>query len=112
MLMLLATGLVALLLLAWGTGSRLFNSKYHNVRPLIAKVERNGQEVAKINLSTLQEPEYIHFDDGIKITVEAEPGRIRVLESECPDQICVKAGWLTKQGDIAVCMPGRTVVSI
>ena len=32
--------------------------------------------------------------------------------SDCPDQICVHAGWLAKDMDIAICMPNRVSVVV
>jgi hypothetical protein len=46
------------------------------------------------------------------MTILAEKGRIRVLQSECPNKICVNTGWLTKPGDVAICVPGDTIVII
>lgn len=41
-----------------------------------------------------------------------ENGRVRVLESDCPDQVCVLTGWLSRPGQIAACVPGRLLVRI
>ena len=79
---------------------------------LIAVVTRDGKRMAEIDLNEVQESQYIKFEDGIKLTVEAEKGRIRVQDADCPDKICVKYGWLTKPGDQAICMPSKTIVTI
>ena len=78
----------------------------------IAVIIHDGKLVAKINLDELQEPEYIRINEGIKVVILAEKGRIRFLESDCPDKICVKTGWLTQKGDKAVCLPSKTIVKI
>lgn len=110
-LLLLVTCFVAvsLLILTWGAG--WVNSTTHAGEPLIAKVERDGKTVAEINLDSIEDTQYITFDDGIKVTIEAKQGKIRFLNSQCPDKICVKTGWLTRDGHIAVCMPAKTVVT-
>lgn len=79
---------------------------------LIAVITRDGKQITEIDLNKVQEPQYIEITDGIKLTIEAEKGRIRVLDADCPDKICVKYGWLTKPGDQAICMPSKTIVSI
>lgn len=79
---------------------------------LIAVVVRDGKLIKEIDLSKVQEPQYIKLEDGTKLTVLAEHGRIRVLDADCPDKNCVKFGWLTQPGDQAICMPSKTFVLI
>jgi len=79
---------------------------------LTAVVIRDGKRVKEIDLNKVQESQYIRFEDGIKTTILAEKGQIKFLEADCPDQICVKTGLLTKPADRAVCLPGKTIVLI
>ncbi|HHX10563.1 MAG TPA: NusG domain II-containing protein [Firmicutes bacterium] len=44
--------------------------------------------------------------------VEVERGRVRVLSSPCPEHICMNTGWISKPGQIIVCMPNQVVVRI
>ena len=41
--------------------------------------------------------------------IQIEGGQIRVLEADCPDQICVQMGWLHSAAPI-VCLPNRLVI--
>jgi hypothetical protein len=79
---------------------------------LTAKVVRDGKLIRSIDLNEVKNPEYITFDEGIKQVILVEKGKIRFLESDCRDKICVSAGWLTKAGDKAVCMPAKTTITI
>lgn len=92
----------------------LLGINYHNKKStsLIAEIRRDGNLVQRIDLNKVQKPQYIELKNGIKMTILAEKGRIRVLHADCPKKICVKAGWLTKPGDIAVCIPSDTTVMI
>ncbi|WP_018213582.1 NusG domain II-containing protein [Desulfitobacterium hafniense] len=78
----------------------------------IAVITRDGKEVARINLDKVTEPQHFHYEGGIALTIVAENGKIRFLESQCPDQICVKTGSLSKPGDFAACLPAGTIVTI
>lgn len=111
-LLFLVTGFVAcfLFLFTWSADRAKRINRADN--PLIAKIEREGKTITEIDLNSVTDTQYITFDEGIKVTIEVQPGKIRFLDSQCPDQICVKAGWLTKEGHIAVCLPAKTVVSI
>lgn len=79
---------------------------------LTAVITQNGQLVQQIQLSDLSGPEYIYLKAGFNQVILAEKGRIRFLESDCPNQTCVKTGWLTKPGDKAVCIPSQAVIKI
>ena len=46
------------------------------------------------------------------VTIELERSRARVAASPCRDQRCVRAGWLERPGDVAVCLPQRVLVEI
>ena len=41
-----------------------------------------------------------------------ENGRVRFLEADCPDQVCVQSGWLDKAGQIAACVPGQLILKM
>jgi hypothetical protein len=42
--------------------------------------------------------------------IEIEKGRVRVVEASCPDQICVKQGWIDTPGASIVCVPNELVI--
>lgn len=48
----------------------------------------------------------------LPVTLEVSEGRIRFINSRCPDHICEGYGWLSKEHDQAVCMPAGVVVSV
>ncbi|MBO4889073.1 MAG: NusG domain II-containing protein [Firmicutes bacterium] len=51
--------------------------------------------------------------EGIpEITLEIRNGKIRFLSSDCPDQICVKSGFISRPGEYAVCLPHRLMIRI
>ena len=102
----LGVGLIIVLLLLWNNLSTVSGNH------LIAEVRRDGELVKQIDLDKVSEPEHIYFEEGIHQTILVEKGRIRFLESDCRDKICVQAGWLTKAGDKAVCMPAKTIIKI
>ena len=48
----------------------------------------------------------------LPVTLEVAGGRIRFIESRCPDHICEHAGWLSQEYDQAVCMPAGVSVTV
>ena len=45
-------------------------------------------------------------------TVLVEPGRIRISEADCPDQVCVNQGFISDGTVPIVCLPHRLLVEI
>ncbi len=47
-----------------------------------------------------------------RMIIQVDAGKIRVLSSDCPEQICVHAGWISKKGQILVCAPNHVLIEI
>lgn len=52
----------------------------------------------------------IVLENGVKILLR--DGKIGFAESNCHDKICVKTGMLSQAGDVAACVPNRTVITV
>ena len=52
------------------------------------------------------------ISNGIPIHIEVKDGQARFTESECPDHICENCGWLSAEGESAVCLPARAMLII
>ncbi|HQT30711.1 MAG: hypothetical protein B7Y50_03350 [Hydrogenophilales bacterium 28-61-11] len=44
--------------------------------------------------------------------VEIQPGRARIAVDPSPRQLCVKQGWLTQAGQVALCLPNQVSLEI
>ncbi|MDD3270039.1 MAG: NusG domain II-containing protein [Syntrophomonadaceae bacterium] len=78
----------------------------------IATITQNHKLIERIDLNTVSEAREIILPGKYHEIIQVEKGRIRFKEANCPDKICVKAGWLEKPGDIAVCLPNKAVIKI
>jgi len=47
-----------------------------------------------------------------EVSIEIDGARARVAASPCRDQICVRAGWIERSGEMAVCLPQRVIVEM
>lgn len=75
-----------------------------------AVVKRDGQVVAELDLQQRRE---IKVDGAIGVTVIAvEAGRARVKSDPGPRQYCVRQGWLSRPGEIAICAPSHISLQI
>lgn len=44
--------------------------------------------------------------------IEVENGRICVIQADCPDQVCVRQGWIADSSTPIVCLPNGLVIEI
>ena len=78
----------------------------------VAVIEQDGKEIRRVELSSIPQPETLVLDGEISVTILLEPGQVSIIHSDCPDQICVNTGTLTRPGQSAVCLPARVFVRI
>ncbi len=45
-----------------------------------------------------------------KILIEIKDGRARVVESSCPEKICVRTGFIGKVGQSIACVPNKLLI--
>lgn len=80
----------------------------------IAIIQKDGKILRTINLKDIKKEERIKvsYEDEKFNDILIEPGKIRFDDSTCPDKLCVKSGWISKPGDIAVCLPYKVIIKI
>lgn len=82
------------------------NSKY-------ISVQVNGEEIKRIifdkNMVGKQIP--IETEYGYNL-IEIGDEKVRVIEADCPDKLDVKQGYISRVGEVIVCLPNRLVIEI
>jgi hypothetical protein len=80
----------------------------------VAVISVNNKEVRRITLTGNKGTDVfdIYSSDGDYNTVEVKDERIRIKGANCPDQICVKFGFLARPGETAVCLPHKFIIEI
>ena len=73
-------------------------------------IESNGKLFGKYDLFG-KETIVVHGAIGATV-VRIQDGRVRVVQSDCREKICVNTGQVQKSGDTIVCVPNRVVVRI
>lgn len=75
-----------------------------------AVVRAGGKVVARVDLASART---IEVPGPIGVTVvEIRPGRARVASDPGPRQYCVRQGWLTQAGAVAICAPNEVSLSL
>ena len=78
-----------------------------------ARILRDGVLLEEIDLDRVAEPYSFTLEDGSGAnTVQVERGRIRISAADCPDQVCVKQGWISGGAVPIVCLPHRLTIEI
>ncbi|MBQ4171209.1 MAG: NusG domain II-containing protein [Ruminococcus sp.] len=95
-----AAGIVGCLLL-------LFAPSDHNK----VLIRRDGEVLYSLDLSKEKNRTFVIPYGGSSNTIEIRDGRIRVLEAECPDKVCVRTGWLSSSAIPIVCLPNHLEIS-
>ncbi len=79
----------------------------------VARIYVDGELVRSVDLSALSGEERftVETEGGVNVIL-AEAGRIRVESADCPDQVCVRRGWLSSSPAPIVCLPHRLVIRL
>lgn len=81
----------------------------------VANIFLDGTAVRSVDLSQVTEPFEFTLTaaggEGFNV-IRVEPGRIAVIDADCPDRVCVEAGWLSDSASPVVCLPHRLVIRI
>lgn len=81
-----------------------------------AVIEIDGQVFATIPLESNNEPQIIPLqlpgDNEKHFTIMTEKGQIWVEKADCPNQVCVNTGKISKPNQSIVCLPNKVVIYI
>lgn len=77
-----------------------------------AIITQNNTALDSVRLDQLDERYTFNYQGEYPGTIEAEKGKIRFSHADCPDQVCVQTGWISRPGQIAVCLPAGIIIRI
>ena len=108
---LLAAGL---LLVVLGCAGALWWRSAHAQAAVTAELYQGGTLVETVRLDQVTAPYTVVLEgeDGAENVVEVAPGRIRVKSANCPDQVCVRQGWISDATVPIVCLPHQVIIEV
>lgn len=77
----------------------------------VAVITVDGKTEMQMDLN-LQDDCIFTLETNPVVTLQVKDGKIRFTDSKCPDSTCEKAGFLSKVGDTAACVPAKAVVTV
>ena len=96
----------ALMFLAGVVGSILILRAPHSQT---VQIVQGGNVLYTFDLSRQDDQEIRVEYEGRTNVIQIQNGRIRMLEADCPDHICIQMGWLDSAAPI-VCLPNHLVI--
>ena len=84
-----------------------------NYNGTYAEVTLDGKPYKKILLSEHRGEEQIDVktDYGYNV-IEIKDASIAIIDADCRDKICIKSGFISKPGQLLVCLPHKLMVEI
>ncbi|KNF09465.1 protein of unknown function DUF1312 [Gottschalkia purinilytica] len=104
--------LIFIILISSFIGIYYVNKIATNSSNKYVNIELDGKKYKKI---TLDNKEMRTLEIKTKFgynKLEINKGKVRVVEANCPDQLDVKQGYITRPGEMIVCLPNRLVIEI
>ena len=75
-----------------------------------AEIRARGEVVARLALNRAQT---VEVPGPLGLTrIEIQPGRARVAADPGPRQYCVRQGWLSRAGAVAICAPTEVTLAL
>ncbi len=73
----------------------------------IVKIKYNNKIIKELplNIDTMFSP-----IDGV--VIEIKDNKAHFKHSNCQDKVCVNTGWVSKQGQTAICLPNKISIQI
>lgn len=88
-------------------------ARYNNGKmPMAAIIRQDGKIIRTIDLGREKQKGEFTVKSEFDNVISYEDGKIRFKESNCPDRLCVRTGWIEMNGQIAVCVPNRVSIKI
>jgi hypothetical protein len=78
---------------------------------LTVRVTANGKEVMSLPLQDGIEELTFEGYQGDSL-LEISEGKVHMIDSACPDKLCVRTGWISRPGESIVCLPNKVVIEI
>ena len=76
-----------------------------------AVITQDGLQIASLPLDRDSQLDIPGLTGGCN-TVMVSDGRVCVAGADCPDQTCVRQGWISYAGESIVCLPHRLVITL
>lgn len=74
-------------------------------------IRHEGKVIKKLSVDQLKEFGQLVITSRYNNVITWQDGSIRFESSDCPNHVCVKTGWVSSPGQMAVCAPNHVTIS-
>lgn len=93
------------------SGFAIYNSQ-KNYKNKYVEIEVKGKLYKKLPLDNSKREQIKVVTDLGENVIEIENSKVRIIDADCKDKICIKDGAISKPGSVLVCLPHKVVVQI
>ena len=93
-----------------GIGANLYFAAAEGERQ--AEISVDGKRLRTVTLRPGYREEIRVGGDQHYNIIEIDGQRIRVKEADCPEQLCVRSGWIESANQQIVCLPWRVMIRV
>ncbi len=79
--------------------------------PTTVTITVDGKIIKEIDLANAKNSTFT-IDELKKYSFEIKDKKIRIIEADCPDKICVNTGFISKAGQVIACLPNKVLIEI
>ncbi|MCK8826063.1 NusG domain II-containing protein [Fuchsiella alkaliacetigena] len=78
-----------------------------------AVIKLDGEIIEEIKMDDLEKEKKIYIEGPIgESIIQLKEGKVRMLESVCPNDICVHTNWISRPRQTIACLPNKILVRI
>jgi hypothetical protein len=77
-----------------------------------AVIYKDNAVIERIGLAEGEERRIDLSPHGVAMVVAVRQGRVRVISSSCPQQVCVRKGWVGQAHDPIICIPNKVIIEV
>lgn len=104
--------IVVLIIIALGSSAVPFINSHKAYNSKYVEIEVKGKLFKRLPLdNSRSEKITVESDLGSNI-IEISNGKVRIIDADCPDKICVRDGAISAPGSMLVCLPHKVVIQI
>lgn len=104
--------IIILIVIALGSSAIPYINSHKSYNSKYVEIEVKGKLFKKLPLdNNSSEKITVETDLGTNV-IEISNGKVRVIDADCPDKICIQDGAISTPGSMLVCLPHKVVVQI
>ncbi|HEY5560946.1 MAG TPA: NusG domain II-containing protein [Clostridiaceae bacterium] len=105
--------IIALIIVSFIPETVIFINTHNKYKSFYVEIYSKGKLYKKLplNKNAKKITFTIHNELGTNV-IEIDKAKVKIIDADCPDKICVKAHAISKPGEVLICLPHKLVIKI